>query len=70
VLSAGPDLVEPGHSLATGEEYETNSWLLTTAVRETGAVAYRVHTIPDNEEELKDVIEDQLVRADLIIISG
>jgi molybdopterin biosynthesis enzyme len=70
VLSAGPDLVEPGHTLGPDEEYETNSWLLTTAVRETGAVAYRVHTIPDDEEELKDVIEDQLVRADLIIISG
>ncbi|CAB4638285.1 unannotated protein [freshwater metagenome] len=70
VLSAGPDLVEPGQTLGPDEEYETNSWLLTTAVRETGAVAYRVHTIPDDEEELKDVIEDQLVRADLIIISG
>jgi molybdopterin biosynthesis enzyme len=70
VLSAGPDLVEPGHPLGEDEEYETNSWLLTTAVRETGAVAYRVHTIPDDEQELKDVIEDQLVRADLIIISG
>jgi len=70
VLSAGPDLVEPGQALSEDEEYETNSWLLTTAVRETGAVAYRVHTIPDDEEALKDVIEDQLVRADLIIISG
>jgi molybdopterin biosynthesis enzyme len=70
VLSAGPDLVEPGQTLGPDEEYETNSWLLTTAVRETGAVAYRVHTIPDDEKELKDVIEDQLVRADLIIISG
>ena len=70
VLSAGPDLVEPGQTLGADEEYETNSWLLTTAVRETGAVAYRVHTIPDEEEALKDVIEDQLVRADLIIISG
>lgn len=70
VLSAGPDLVEPGQALGEDEEYETNSWLLTTAVRETGAVAYRVHTIPDDEAALKDVIEDQLVRADLIIISG
>jgi len=70
VLSAGPDLVEPGQTLGADEEFETNSWLLTTAVRETGAVAYRVHTIPDDEEALKDVIEDQLVRADLIIISG
>jgi molybdopterin biosynthesis enzyme len=39
-------------------------------VREVGAVAYRVHTIPDDEAQLQAVIEDQLVRADLIIISG
>ena len=71
VLSAGPDLVEPGQPLNhTNDEYETNSWLLTTAVREVGAVAYRVHSIPDDEEQLQKVIEDQLVRADLIIISG
>ena len=70
VLSAGPDLVEPGKLLTGDEEYETNSWLLTTAVRETGAIGYRVHSIPDDEEQLQRVIEDQLVRADLIIISG
>ena len=70
VISAGPDLVEPGLELTGDEEYETNSWLLTTAVRETGAVAYRVHSIPENEDQLQKAIEDQLVRADLIIISG
>ena len=71
VLSAGPDLVEPGQPQKNAsDEYETNSWLLTTAVREVGAVGYRVHSIPDNEEQLQKVIEDQLVRADLIIISG
>ena len=70
VISAGPDLVEPGLPLKADEEYETNSWLLTTAVREVGAVAYRGHSIPDDESQLQSVIEDQLVRADLIIISG
>jgi molybdopterin biosynthesis enzyme len=70
ILSAGPDLVEPGQSLKAEEEFETNSWLLTTAVREVGAIGYRVHSIPDDEEELLGVIEDQLVRADLIVISG
>jgi len=70
VISAGPGLVEPGNALAGDQEYETNSWLLTTAVREVGAVAYRVHSIPDDEAQLQSVIEDQLVRADLIIISG
>ncbi len=70
VMSAGPDLVEPGKTLEGDEEFETNSWMLTTAVREVGAVAYRVHSIPDDEAQLQNLIEDQLVRADLIIISG
>jgi molybdopterin biosynthesis enzyme len=69
-MSAGPDLVEPGKTLKDDEEFETNSWMLTTAVREVGAVAYRVHSIPDDEAQLQNLIEDQLVRADLIIISG
>jgi len=71
VISAGDDLVEPGQALLQdAEEYEANSWMLTTAVKEAGAVGYRVHAIPENHSQLKDVIEDQLVRADLVIISG
>ncbi|MEY3169634.1 MAG: hypothetical protein RL421_877 [Actinomycetota bacterium] len=71
VISAGADLVEPGSQLRDREdEFEANSWLLTTAVKEAGAVGYRVHTIPATAEILKDVVEDQLVRADLIVICG
>lgn len=71
VISAGADLVEPGSQLRDREdEFEANSWLLTTAVKEAGAVGYRVHTIPETAERLKDVVEDQLVRADLVVICG
>lgn len=71
VISAGDDLVEPGQKLETDDdEFETNSWMLSTAVKEAGAVGYRVHAIPENHAQLKDVIEDQLVRADLVVISG
>jgi molybdopterin molybdotransferase len=70
VISAGPDLIEPGNPITGSQEFETNSWQLTTIVREIGGVGYRVHSIPDNETEFKDVVEDQLVRADLIVISG
>ena len=70
IISAGPDLVEPGNSISGTQEFETNSWQLTTIVREIGGVGFRVHSIPDDEEELKDIVEDQLVRADLIVISG
>ena len=71
IISAGDDLVEPGSKLADAEdEFESNSWFLTTFAREVGAHAFRVHTIPETAEQLKLVIEDQLVRADLIVISG
>lgn len=71
IISAGDDLVEPGSKLANDDdEYESNSWFLTTFVREAGAHAFRVHTIPETAEQLKLVVEDQLVRADLIVISG
>jgi len=71
IISAGDDLVEPGSPLATDEdEFESNSWFLTTFVREIGAHAFRVHTIPETHEQLKLIVEDQLVRADLIVISG
>lgn len=71
VISAGDDLVEPGKRLEDSEdEFECNSWMLTTAVKEAGAMGYRVHSIPENHEQLKLVIEDQLVRADLVVISG
>jgi molybdopterin molybdotransferase len=71
IISAGDDLVEPGYRLEDNDdEFESNSWMLTTAVREAGATAYRVHAIPENETELRTVIEDQMVRADLIVLSG
>lgn len=71
IISAGDDLVEPGSNLASDDdEYESNSWFLTTYMREVGAHAFRVHAIPETAEQLKLVIEDQLVRADLIVISG
>jgi molybdopterin biosynthesis enzyme len=71
IVSAGDDLIEPGKgSPNEGEEFEVNSWLLTTAVKEAGAVGYRVTTIPETPDALKDVVEDQLVRADLVVICG
>lgn len=71
VISAGDDLIEPGQKLdGESEEYETNSWLLTTSVKEAGGLAFRVHAIAKNAAQLKDLIEDQLVRADLVLISG
>jgi molybdopterin molybdotransferase len=70
VISTGDELVEPGQSLEHGQIFDANSWMLTAAAREAGAIAYRVPFVPDDPHRFTQVVEDQLVRADLVITSG
>jgi molybdopterin molybdotransferase len=70
VLSTGSELVEPGNPLLPGQISESNSFMLATAAKEAGAVAFRVGTVRDDPRGLLDAIEDQLIRADLVITTG
>lgn len=70
VLSTGSELVEPGLPLGPGQISESNSFALTAAIREAGALAYRVGIVDDDPATLVRVIEDQLIRADLVVTTG
>jgi molybdopterin molybdotransferase len=70
VVSTGDELVEPGAQLRPGQIHDSNSVSLTAACTEAGAIAYRVGIIPDDGPRLLDALEDQLVRADLLLTSG
>jgi molybdopterin molybdotransferase len=70
VLSTGNELTEPGRPLAPGKIWDSNSYMLTAAAREAGCLAYRHGPIPDDPLEMLPAIEDQLLRADLIVTSG
>ncbi|MDT0388507.1 molybdotransferase-like divisome protein Glp [Streptomyces dubilierae] len=70
VLSTGSELVQPGEDLRTGQIYDSNSFALTAAARDAGAIAYRVGAVADDAEGLRSTIEDQLVRADLMVTTG
>jgi molybdopterin molybdotransferase len=70
VVSTGSELVEPGQPLLPGQIPDSNSLALTTACIEAGALAYRVGIVPDDPRLLLDALEDQLVRADLLVTSG
>jgi molybdopterin molybdotransferase len=70
VVSTGDELVEPGAPLRPGQIHDSNSVSLTAACTEAGAIAYRVGIIPDDGPRLLDALEDQLVRADLLLTSG
>jgi molybdopterin molybdotransferase len=70
VLSTGSELVDPGLPLQPGQISESNSFALTAAAKEAGALAYRVGIVLDDPRKLLDTLEDQLIRADLIVTTG
>ncbi|MFE5537601.1 gephyrin-like molybdotransferase Glp [Streptomyces sp. NPDC056492] len=70
VLSTGSELVQPGESLAAGTIYDSNSFALAAAARDAGAISYRVGAVADDAETLRSTIEDQLIRADLLVTTG
>lgn len=63
-------VVALSESTAMTSAAATNSWLLTTAVKEAGALGYRVLLQADTAAHIKAIIEDQLVRADLVVVTG
>jgi molybdopterin molybdotransferase len=70
VISTGSELVEPGAELGPGQIPDTNGYTLSAAAREAGAIVYRVGVIADDPKLLLDTIEEQLIRADLVVTTG
>ncbi|EYR61884.1 molybdenum cofactor biosynthesis protein MoaA, partial [Actinotalea ferrariae CF5-4] len=70
VVTVGEELVEPGRSRPPGTVHDANAHALAAAVQDAGASAVRVGPVPDDRARLREVIEDQLVRADLLVLTG
>lgn len=70
VVSTGSELTEAGSQLTPGRIVDSNSPALTAAAIEAGAIAYRVGIVPDDARTLAATLEDQLVRADVLVTSG
>jgi molybdopterin molybdotransferase len=70
VLSTGSELVEPGRPVGPGQIWDSNSFALTAAASEAGAVGFRHGMVGDDPGQVLATIEEQLGFADLIITSG
>lgn len=68
IVPVGDELVQPGSSRPG--VFDANGPSLRTAVQDAGAVAIQVPPVSDDQAVLRDAIEDQLVRADLLITTG
>ncbi len=70
IISIGDEIVEPGQEARPGSVFDANGHALSTAIADAGAQTFRVAAVPDERATLRQTIEDQLVRADLIITTG
>lgn len=70
VISIGDELVEPGQSRASGDVFDANGHALAAAVADAGGQAFRVSAVPDELRALSETLEDQLVRADVLLTTG
>ncbi|MDR7280619.1 molybdopterin molybdotransferase MoeA [Catenuloplanes atrovinosus] len=70
VVATGDELVEVGRASQPGQVVDANSHALTAAAVEAGALAYRLGICDDDPEGLRALLEDQTLRADLLITTG
>jgi len=70
ILATGDELVDAGRTSQPGQVVDVNSHALTAAAADAGAHAYRVGICDDDPEGLRGLLEDQTLRADLIVTTG
>ena len=70
VISTGDELIEPGTRPGFGQVVDSNSLMLTAAVRALGCIPVRVGCVRDDAETFRSTIEAQIRRADAVITTG
>jgi molybdopterin molybdotransferase len=70
VVATGDELVDVGRVSQPGQVVDVSSHALSAAATEAGGYAYRVGICDDDPEGLRGLLEDQTLRADLIVTTG
>lgn len=70
VLSVGGELVDISRTPGNGQVYDVNSYALAAAGRDAGAEVNRVGIVDSHPEKLREVVEGQLSRSEIVVIAG
>ncbi|MCV7057064.1 molybdotransferase-like divisome protein Glp [Mycolicibacterium gilvum] len=70
VMCVGGELVDISRTPGNGQVYDVNSYALAAAGRDAGAEVNRVGIVPTDPAQLREVVEGQLSRAEIVVIAG
>jgi molybdopterin molybdotransferase len=70
VISTGNELVPPGSPLMPGQIWDSNSFMLAAAARQSGLDGVRHDTVRDDPELVLTAIKEAAATSDLLVTSG
>lgn len=70
LLVTGNELAAPGRKLQPGQIYNSNQWMLETALREQGLDPARSVSVPDDPGKLKSETRKALASCDVVLLVG
>lgn len=70
VIAVGPELVDIDREPGAGQVFDVNSYALAAAAREAGADVNRVGITDRDLGELRELVEGQLIRSEIVVICG
>jgi molybdopterin molybdotransferase len=70
VMCVGGELVDIARTPGNGQVYDVNSYALAAAGRDAGAEVNRVGIVDTEPKELREIVEGQISRAEIVVIAG
>lgn len=70
VISVGGELVDVSRTPGNGQVYDVNSYALAAAGRDAGAEVNRVGIVDTEPAKLREVVEGQISRSEVVVIAG
>lgn len=70
IILTGNELQQPGLALEYGQVYESNSYALKAAIKETGILNVDVFSAEDDLYILSEILEITLNQSDLVLLTG
>lgn len=70
IMSVGNELVDIDREPGLGQVYDVNSYSLAAAARDAGAEVHRVGIVGGEPRRMREIVEGQLLRSEILVISG